>query len=150
MDRERVTVQVAASRLGVTEQAIRKRIKRGTIPADTEDGRVYVYLDAASTGYGHVQDEVTNPASGALISEMQARIESLERSLEAEREANRENRRLLAAALERVPELEGTESPERQNSGARSDSEAPDRGTAPPERETGTQRRSLWSRLLGR
>lgn len=95
--RNRVTVQEAARRLSVTEQAIRKRIKRGTLDAETEAGRVYVYLDE---GYEPSRDAVTNPASDALISGMQARIDSLERSLEAERDANRENRRLLAAALE--------------------------------------------------
>jgi hypothetical protein len=44
---ERVTVAEAASRLGVKEQAVRKRIARGTLPHDKgEDGRVYVYVDA--------------------------------------------------------------------------------------------------------
>lgn len=104
MDRNeapRVTVQEAARALGVTEQAIRKRIKRGTLEAETEGRRVYVYLDASETSYEPSRDAVTNPASDALISQMQARIDSLERSLESERDANRENRRLLAAALER-------------------------------------------------
>lgn len=41
-----------------------------------------------------------NAASDALISEMRDRIESLERQLEQERQANSEHRRLLAAALE--------------------------------------------------
>ena len=42
----RVTVAEAAARLGVKEQAIRKRIQRGTLAHDKdEDGRVYVYLD---------------------------------------------------------------------------------------------------------
>src|SRR5215212_773664 len=43
---DRVTVAEAAARLGVKEQAIRKRIQRGTLAHDKdEDGRVYVYLD---------------------------------------------------------------------------------------------------------
>jgi len=44
---------------------------------------------------------------------MRERISSLERQLEAERQANSEHRRLLAAALERIPPaLEAPESPE--------------------------------------
>jgi DNA-directed RNA polymerase specialized sigma24 family protein len=41
---DRVTVVEAAARLGVKEQAIRKRIQRGTLTHDKDDdGRVYVY-----------------------------------------------------------------------------------------------------------
>jgi hypothetical protein len=40
---------------------------------------------------------------------MHSRIESLEVQLTQEREANRENRRLLAAALERIPAIESPE-----------------------------------------
>lgn len=104
MDRDRVTVQEAARHLGVSEQAIRKRVKRGTMESDKEeDGRVYVYLDSV---VDDVQDEVPNPNKDALISEMHSRIESLERQLERAEERERENRRLLAAALERIPAIE--------------------------------------------
>jgi hypothetical protein len=37
---------------------------------------------------------------------MQGRIEDVREQLEAEREANRENRRLIAALTSRIPELE--------------------------------------------
>ena len=44
---DRVTVAEAALRLGVKEQAIRKKIQRGTLTYDKdEDLRVYVYLVA--------------------------------------------------------------------------------------------------------
>jgi hypothetical protein len=50
---DRITVAEAAQRLGVKEQAIRKRISRGTLRHDkAEDGRVYVYVDT------EVEDEV--------------------------------------------------------------------------------------------
>jgi hypothetical protein len=45
----------------------------------------------------------TQSDSAALMSEMRDRIASLERQLEQERQANSEHRRLLAAALERIP-----------------------------------------------
>jgi hypothetical protein len=71
---------------------------------------VYVYLDA---GYEPGQDTVTNPASDALISGMQARIDSLERQLEEANTRDRENRRLLAAALNarQIEASEGEQNP---------------------------------------
>jgi predicted DNA-binding transcriptional regulator YafY len=110
--RNRVTVQEAARRLSVTEQAIRKRIKRGTLDAETEAGRVYVYLDE---GYEPSRDAVTNPAGDALISGMQARIDSLERSLEAERDANRENRRIIMQQAQNLAAIEAPENDERSS-----------------------------------
>jgi excisionase family DNA binding protein len=44
---ERLTVNEAANRLGISQGAVRKRIQRGTIPnAKRPDGSVYVFLDA--------------------------------------------------------------------------------------------------------
>ena len=44
---DRLTIQQAARRLGISEGAVRKRVARGSLEHDKEDdGRVYVYLDA--------------------------------------------------------------------------------------------------------
>jgi excisionase family DNA binding protein len=44
---DRVTIQEAARRLGVKEDAIRKRIQRGSVQHEkSKDGRVYVWVDA--------------------------------------------------------------------------------------------------------
>src|SRR5215208_4400347 len=81
---DRLTVQDAARRLGVSEAAIRKRVTRGTLEhAEGEDGRVYVYLD---TGVDSGVDEGIHPEQSTLISEMRDRIDFLERELEARRE----------------------------------------------------------------
>jgi hypothetical protein len=43
----RVTLTEAAQVLGISKEAVRKRVQRGTLPSDVgEDGRRYVYLDA--------------------------------------------------------------------------------------------------------
>jgi IS30 family transposase len=49
---ERLTVAQAAAQLGVSQDAIRKRIRRNTIDYDQDpDGRIYVYVDLWSGSY---------------------------------------------------------------------------------------------------
>src|SRR5215213_5646206 len=105
MSSSRVSVYQAAEIMGVTVDAIRKRVSRGTIPHERdEDGRVWVILDTDQDAASKVHDtDQPQSATDALISQMQERIASLERQLEQERQANSEHRRLLAAALERIP-----------------------------------------------
>jgi len=106
---ERLTLQEAAHRLGVSESAIRKRIKRGTLDHEkTEDGRVLVYLDAASAPSALGKDIGPYPNTGALIAAKDETICILRKHLEAERRANDENRRLLLAAMDRIPALEAS------------------------------------------
>jgi hypothetical protein len=60
---ERLTVAQAATRLGVTQDAIRKRISRNTIDYDQDpDGRIHVYVDSSEIG----QDK----SSGASIEKL--------------------------------------------------------------------------------
>jgi hypothetical protein len=107
--------------MGVTVDAIRKRVARDTIPHEKdEDGRVWVILDTDQDAASNVRDtDQPQSASDALISGMRERIRSLERQLVQERQANSEHRRPLAAALERIPpQLEPSESPESEASSA--------------------------------
>jgi hypothetical protein len=103
----RVSVQEAAEHLGTTVDAIRKRVQRGTIAHDKDEhGRVWILLDTDRTRHAIDQDSTgqrQDSESGALISEMRGRIEDLRDQLEAERQAHAESRRLLMAALERIP-----------------------------------------------
>jgi excisionase family DNA binding protein len=53
----RVSVYEAAEVMGVSVDAIRKRIVRGTIPhVRTEDGRVWILLDRVQDAASKVQD----------------------------------------------------------------------------------------------
>src|SRR5215208_2285516 len=91
--------------MGVTVDAIRKRISRGTIPHEKdEDGRVWVILDTDQDTASNVRD-IYQPQSDseALTSELRDRLRYVEGQLEAERQAHAEARRLLMAALERIP-----------------------------------------------
>src|SRR5829696_7363337 len=94
-----MTVAEAAAVLGVSQDAVRKRIKRDSIRYEhAPNGRVYVYLDASQTARDTDQDRVQD-RTDALIAELQDRVRSLE-------EANRENRRIIAALTQRIPEIE--------------------------------------------
>jgi len=139
----RLTVGEAAEVMGITAEAVRKRISRSTLRTVKESGTVYILLaelpdaDRMREDAGRTPDRTTD-----LIASMQARIDDLRGQLESEREANRENRRLLAAALERIPpQLEAPESPE-----------SPGPVDTPTEASEGPQtgaQRPWWRRIFG-
>jgi excisionase family DNA binding protein len=69
---DRLTIQEAARRLGVTEGAVRKRVTRGTLEHHKdEDGRVYVYLDS---GVDNGVDVGVDPNSNTLISQLRDEV----------------------------------------------------------------------------
>jgi hypothetical protein len=140
----------AARELGTSSDAIRKRIARGTLPSEERDGRRVVWLDDGGTEAGHKRDEPSE-----LVEALRSQVDDLREQLRAERDANRENRRLLAAALERMPALESGEHQERSAEGTRSSTEpsgvvleweaSEDVGGA----QSDGERRPWWRRLFG-
>jgi hypothetical protein len=156
MGRRRVDLQTAAQLLGISSDAVRKRAKRGNIDYETgEDGRLYVWVDTGETedypssegisgtegGLHHVHNELVE-----LVEELRERVRFLERQVEEEREANRENRRLLAAALERIPPQ--IEAPRDEPESRETASEEPTDTTPPPEQQEATSR-PWWRRMFG-
>src|SRR5215208_6526537 len=151
MSSSRVSVYQAAEIMGVTVDAIRKRVSRDTIPHERdEDGRVWVVLDTDQDATSKVHDtDQPQSATDALISQMQERIASLERQLEQERQANSEHRRLLAAALERIPPQ--IEAPQEASEAAETAEEQQGRGQPHPDAPgapEAVQRRSWWRRMF--
>jgi hypothetical protein len=148
-----VSVYEAAEVMGVTVDAIRKRISRGTIPHERdEDGRVWVLLDADQDSTSKVQDtDQLRSDKEALISEMRDRIASLQRQLEQERQANSEYRRLLAAALERIPPQ--LEAPQEARESPQTGEEQQGRAAPPHSDAPGAPdalQRPWWRRVFGR
>jgi hypothetical protein len=143
----RTTVAEAAEILGISAEAVRGRIRRGTLPVERESGTVYVLLEEAEQGRTTADQPRTtvdqpDDRTDLLIAELQDRVRSLE-------EANRENRRIIAALTSRIPQLEAPsearESPEtvdEQQGRGQPHSDAPG---APQ----GVQR-PWWRRILGR
>jgi hypothetical protein len=115
---ERLPVAQAAEVLGVTRDAIHKRIHRGTIEYEKgEDGRFYVYVDTSSEGLDSSmdtsKDESKIEALERLIANQEDRISFLERELERRGdEAERLHQivagltRATAELSARLPELE--------------------------------------------
>jgi len=145
MTSRRLTVQEAAEVLGTSVDAVRMRVRRGSLQSEKDpDGRVYVWVaeDSSETKLG------LDGEPSMLISAKDETIHILTQQLEAERQAHAEARRLLAAALDRIPAIEAPpdepESPETVE-------EAPER--AEPRPATGDPqegiRRPWWRRVFG-
>ena len=135
---ERLSVAEAAEALGVTRDAIHKRINRGTIEHEKgEDGRFYVYVDTSTRGLDSSMDTSKDDSKvetiERLLEHQQDRIAFLERVLEEEREARTEERRrhdtLMAQLMQRIPELEPPAPPESPEP-----REEPDTSPVQPER----------------
>ena len=145
---DRVTVAEAAERLGVKEQAIRKRIARGTLPSDKDsDGRVYVYIDNESEDEVQGDDTRDDTHLEALVDSLQDQIRFLREEL-ARKDALMLNmtqtmRQLTAPVEEDTPEARespvspGPASPREDAGGAQTTGEEP------------SERRGFWSRLFG-
>jgi hypothetical protein len=153
--RQRVTVAQAAEILGVTVEAIRGRIKRGTLKHERHSGTVYVLLEAdQSTNRTRPDTDQTadrlQSDSTALISAKDETIATLRDQLEAERQGHAEARRLLMAALERIPPQ--LEAPQEAPKDAETVEEAPDRAEPRPATggaQEGARRRPWWRKVFG-
>jgi hypothetical protein len=139
---ERVTVAIAAQRLGITKEAVRKRISRGTLRSDKdEDGTVRVYIPPSGTPSGTDRDE--------LVAELRNRIAYLEHQVEVEQEARRRADTLLARLMDQLPELEpAQEASEHAESAAE-----PAAGASPTPTDISAQnaneQRPWWRRMFG-
>jgi hypothetical protein len=161
----RLTVRDAADALGISTEAARQRIKRGTLPTQRDpDGTVWVLLDAGNIG----TNDRTNPDSTrtndrtngdgttdqalmvAHLDSLRGEVDYLREQLDKEREANRENRRLLAAALERIPpQLEPPRDTPRVDETASAEPDREEPRPASDGIQEGSEPRSWWRRWFG-
>ena len=148
---DRVTVQEAAQRLGISQDAVRQRVRRGSMRHDKDDkGRVYVYLNPTNTrptivhdtSGDTVGDTVHDASRNELVTELRDRIHFLEAELGDRKEESRRKDHIIAALTQRIPELEPAS--ERREYSERP-TEPVDRGTA---MSTTESRRPRWVPLL--
>jgi hypothetical protein len=158
-NQQRLTVHDAARRLGISEDAVRMRVKRGTLSADKEGGRLYVLLDIEPTS------EPTTDRTDELIEELKDRVHRLEYQLDQEREARTEERRrqdTVIAQLSRANEEQArtirqleapAESPPAERELSQTVEEEPERAEPRPDAsgaQEGVERRPWWRRVFGR
>jgi len=142
---DRYNIPDAAKVLGLTEEAVRQRVKRGTLNSIKVDGKLYVLLEpAATTDTSTDQEQPVNDRS-RLVDTLESEITHLRRQLEQANERDRENRRIIAALTQRIPELEPAidVTPESRESPTTS-SEEQGNGESPE-----TEKRSWWRRFFG-
>ena len=88
MATRRMTMREAAGLLGVSKEAIRKRVVRGTLPSEVgEDGRRYVYIEAgrdvaATEAPTHERDVLISEMAEELHDELHYLREQLNQELE--------------------------------------------------------------------
>jgi len=143
MARRRRTVQQAAEELSLTVDAIRQRVRRESLESEKVDGRVYVWL---------VDDEYEKSKRSVegveMVEVLREQVEDLRSRLDREQEANRENRRIIAALTERIPEIEAPASTGQARGSSESAGDASSRGRPPQDTETAASR-PWWRRWLG-
>lgn len=142
---QRYTVQEAAEILGTSVDAVRGRIRRGTLDSLKDEGVVYVLLDATNREQ-HADQSPTNPGDSRqltvdqseLVGEMREQIDWLRR--EVERKDT-----IIMSLTQRIPELEA---PSEQRDAPEKDSEGTDKGEVLSEPQEFTQRRSWLYRFF--
>jgi len=108
------TVKDAGEILGISPEAVRARLKRGTLHRETgEDGTVLVRLDADPSGNGNngTTDGLdASHSSPARVEELREEVAFLREELRREREARVEEKRrhdtIVLQLAQRIPELE--------------------------------------------
>jgi len=152
---QRYTVQEAAEILGTSVDAVRGRIRRGTLDSLKVEGVVYVLLDATSREH-HADQSPTNPDDGRqltadqseIVGEMRDQIDWLRR--EVERKDT-----IIMSLTQRIPELEAPRA-ETESEATPAPRGAPEpasprsyRGAAREDSQEPVERRSWWRRFFG-
>jgi hypothetical protein len=134
----RMMVPEAARSLGISPEAVRARLSRGTLPKEKDtDGAVYVILNADQSVndtqlnvdrtidesqsnsdrkgvHAQVNGDGTVDQSGT-VEVLQDQIDYLREQLDQERQARTEERRrhdtLMAQLMQRIPEIESPQEP---------------------------------------
>ena len=150
-----VTVADAAKLLGLSTEAVRMRVKRGTLASTRVAGTVYVLLSQPNAGPNAQPNGGPNDRPNdqtALVRSLEDQVAYLRRQLATRDEELRRKDHLLAAALERIPELlpgpdaEPREAPQTAAEEADGVVNTPSTGTAPQE---AAQLRPWWRRWFG-
>ena len=128
---DRLTVAQAADRLGVTQDAVRKRIARGTIRHEKDyEGHIFVYLDTLEGESKTDQDNGEDIGSKTVSDASQDKYtRSLEDQVDFLRRELERKDTIIMSLTQRIPELEASPEPRESQVTA---SGAADKGTRLP------------------
>jgi hypothetical protein len=141
----RLSTQDAAVALGISVEALRQRIRRGSVRSEKDaDGSVWVYVQYQDKI--HTDDHIPTGPYSDLLADKDSQIEHLRQQLDRADERDREQRRIIAALTSRIPALppagESAESaPPQPPSVDHQETTAP---SAPPHQ----QQRPWWRRVF--
>ena len=148
-----VPVVEAAAILGITPDAVRSRLRRGTLTKEVgEDGTVYARLvgDGPDGRNGQPADRATGQPTVGYIDALRSENELLRRELEAWQEEARRKDHILLNMTEAMRALNPPVPPGPRN-GHETAADGADRGEPRPADEgdqEAAERRSWWRRFL--
>jgi hypothetical protein len=153
-----------AEELGISTDAVRKRIARGSLESDRQDGHVLVWLDDGGTEAGREAQVEGGTNGGALVEVLTDQVEYLRSQLTEEREARRRADTIIAQLTQtntqqlsaRVLELDAPtdpQAPSQPGEEAAQDAANGSPGPAPPaggaEAPAAPERVGWWRRVFG-
>ncbi len=153
----RFTVPEAAEALGISPEAVRARIHRGTLRKEKDpDGTVYVRLNVDRSRSNGDDTSDSTPDRSTLEEILRDQVAYLREQLDREREARTEERRRQdtiiaqltqanASLARRVPELEAPREP--RDAPEEPEGDTPTTNGAP--QEAAEPRSSWWRRWFG-
>lgn len=165
VNRTRVTVAQAAKLLGLSTEAIRSRIRRGTLNSERVGGTVYVLLDVDQTQLGEqlasidttdqtaaqTGTQTTMPSADQthLITSLEEQVSFLRSELVARNEELRRKDHIIAALTERIPELPAPRASQEESEAQETTSaEGATGGNLPPQAQETEKRRSWLYRFF--
>jgi hypothetical protein len=147
--RRRYTVPEAAGVLGISPEAVRTRISRGTLESVRDGRRVFVLLEPDET---RPNIDRTNDQT-ALVDVLRDQVEYLRSELARREETHLEESRrkdsIIAALTQRIPEIEAPRETPSEAPEAHVTPSDPVANTESPEPERGGEPRPWWRRIFG-
>jgi hypothetical protein len=143
-----VDVAEAARELGISTDAVRKRIARGSLESDRPNGNVLVWLDDCGTEAGR-EDQVDG---GPLVESLRNQVAYLREIVATRDEEIRRRDVIISQLTQRIPEIEAPrELPVTPDSRGPTDTPTDAGGEAQEATEVVQEepRRGFWSRLFG-
>jgi hypothetical protein len=147
-----VDVGEAARELGISTDAVRKRIARGSLESDRPNGNVLVWLDDGGTEAGR-EAQVDG---GPLVESLSEQVAYLREMIATRDEEIRRRDVIISQLTSRIPEIEAprehTASPQVPPGGPESAGEEPERAEARPaagSAQEGAEGVSWWRRIFG-